>query len=59
MSFTEELLNYFGREVKELVMVPSKGGIFEVEVNGKLVFSKLETGQFPDNKALMKDIDVL
>jgi len=29
--------------------VPSDGGRFEVEKNGKLVFSKLAAGRFPDD----------
>lgn len=59
MSFTEEVLNYFGREVVELTLIPSKGGVFEVEVNGKLIYSKKETGEFPDPKQLCKVMDNL
>lgn len=59
VSFTEELFNYFGREITELSLIPSKGGVFEVEVNGTLVYSKLEIGQFPDLSLLMKEIDKL
>jgi selenoprotein W-related protein len=29
--------------IEELSLVPSDGGRFEVTVNGKLIFSKLET----------------
>jgi selenoprotein W-related protein len=31
-----------------LKIVPGSGGVFEVEVDGKLVFSKKKTGRFPD-----------
>jgi selenoprotein W-related protein len=31
-------------------LIPSSGGCFELSVNGKLVYSKLETGEFPDEK---------
>ncbi len=31
----------------EVELVPSSGGAFEVSVDGKKVFSKLELGRFP------------
>ena len=37
-------------------MIPSSGGVFEVSVNGKKIYSKLQTGEFPDPGALLKDI---
>jgi len=30
-------------------MKPSSGGVFEVEVNGSLIFSKKQLGVFPDD----------
>ncbi|MBU2515009.1 SelT/SelW/SelH family protein [bacterium] len=27
---------------------PSGGGVFEIRVNGDLIYSKIQTGQFPD-----------
>ena len=32
-------------EIESLTLVPSTGGRFEVEVNGQLVYSKLQTGR--------------
>jgi len=40
-----ELLKEFEPEIAELTLVPSDGGRFEVTVNGKLVYSKLQTGR--------------
>ena len=37
-------------------MFPSKGGVFEIEVNGKLVYSKKKTGQFPNFALIIKEI---
>ena len=31
------------------MLVPSDGGCFEVQKNGKLLFSKLAAGRFPDD----------
>jgi selenoprotein W-related protein len=32
----------------EAELVPGKGGIFDVVVDGKLIYSKHQTGRFPD-----------
>jgi selenoprotein W-related protein len=37
-------------------MVPSGGGCFELSVGGKLVYSKLATGQFPDEAKLIEEV---
>jgi selenoprotein W-related protein len=42
-----ELLENFARVIEKLTLIPSSGGRFEVEVNGKLIYSKLATGEFP------------
>jgi selenoprotein W-related protein len=42
---TEELLREFEPYVTSWTLIPSDGGRFEVEVNGKLVYSKLQTGR--------------
>ena len=45
---TEKILVEFKRDVKNLKLIPSKGGCFEVWVGKKQIYSKLETGEFPD-----------
>ena len=32
----------------EIEMIPSSGGVFEVQKDGKLIFSKKATGRFPE-----------
>ena len=34
-------------------MIPSDGGCFELSVNGKLIYSKLQTGEFPNEQAML------
>jgi len=34
-------------------LIKSKGGAFEVTVNGKLIFSKLELGRFPEDHEIL------
>lgn len=36
-----------------LELEPSGGGAFEVHVDGREVYSKLKTGEFPDPKAVL------
>jgi len=38
----EELLGKYEHVIQSVALMPSDGGRFEVEVNGQLVFSKLE-----------------
>jgi selenoprotein W-related protein len=36
--------------------VPSSGGCFELSVNGELLYSKLQTGRFPDELAILEAV---
>ena len=54
---TTTLLNTFRQGVKNLTLIPSVGGVFEVEVDGKLIHSKKQAGKFPEEKALMGVIE--
>jgi selenoprotein W-related protein len=46
------LLERFKLRITSLKLVPSKGGCFEVSVNGDLIYSKLATGQFPSEEEI-------
>ena len=35
---------------------PSSGGCFELTANGELIYSKLETGEFPDEDEMVAEI---
>jgi selenoprotein W-related protein len=37
-------------------MIPSAGGCFELTVGTKKLYSKLETGEFPDEEALIEAV---
>ena len=52
-----ELLKHYQKNISELKLVPSGGGAFEVSVNGKLIFSKLEEGRFPEPTELKELIE--
>jgi selenoprotein W-related protein len=38
-----ELLSNFEPEIETVTLIPSQGGRFEVDVNGALIYSKLQT----------------
>lgn len=38
-------------------MVPSSGGVFEVTVDGELVFSKKAQDRFPDHAEIFLELD--
>lgn len=40
-----DLVKSFEYQISEITLVPSDGGKFEVSVDGKLVYSKLQTGR--------------
>ena len=43
-------------ELGEVALVPSQGGAFEISVDGDSVYSKLETGRFPSESAVVQDV---
>lgn len=40
-------------------LIPSSGGVFEVNVNGEKIYSKDETGVFPLKDEIIKYIEAL
>ena len=50
-------MDRYKQKVGKFTLVPSDGGKFEVTVGKDLVWSKQETGEFPDDLALAKVID--
>jgi selenoprotein W-related protein len=46
----------FKSAISQFVMIPSTGGCFELTVGSKLLYSKLKTGQFPDEGPLLEEI---
>lgn len=44
----QELLSTFDGDIEVLTLRPGTGGIFEVHVDGALVWSRKEQGRFPE-----------
>ena len=52
-----EILEKYDTDVKELTLIPSGGGVFEVIKNGDLIFSKKSLDRFPDDGEVMNLIE--
>jgi selenoprotein W-related protein len=56
----ETLVNTFkpllneSHPIEELVLIPSKGGRYEVTIDGELVYSKAATGQHTTNETIVE-----
>lgn len=49
----QELLSTFAEELGSLTLVPDDaGGVFEVRVDGTMIWSRAEQGRFPEIKEL-------
>lgn len=46
----QELLTTFGEDLGEVALIPGKGGIFEVRLNGERLWNKKEAGRYPEPK---------
>ena len=51
---TTKLLTTYKQQISDLVLTPAGGGCFEVKFDDELVYSKLKTGEFPDEDAIVK-----
>jgi selenoprotein W-related protein len=49
-------LEEFEKDLDEVVLIPSRGGVFEVELDGELVYSKKQTGRHGEYDLIMKDL---
>jgi selenoprotein W-related protein len=45
-------LREFKQRISALELVPAGGGCFEIELDGELVYSKLQMGSFPKDQAI-------
>ena len=51
-----KLLVQYKRQISGLELEPSVGGCFELTVGDELIFSKLETGLFPEDQDIIKQV---
>ena len=48
----QELLTTFEQELFAVILQPGTGGIFEVRLNGAVIFSRKDNARFPESKEL-------
>jgi selenoprotein W-related protein len=53
---TAKLLPRYKRAISRYVMIPSTKGCFELTVGGSLLYSKLKTGEFPNEQQLVAEV---
>lgn len=52
----QELLETFEAELGEVALVPGEAGVFEVRVEGRRVWSRVDDGGFPEAKELKRRV---
>lgn len=50
------MLKRYKQSIRRFELIPSSGGCFEVSVGGKLIYSKRQTGKFPDEATMVAAI---
>lgn len=53
---TSKVLAEYKQKIEELKLIPSGGGCFELKIDGDLAYSKLKTGQFPDENWVLETV---
>ena len=48
----QELLTTFQAELGEVALIPGTGGVLEVRVDGRTIWSRADEGRFPEMKEL-------
>src|SRR3972149_4716450 len=48
----QELLAAHGQDLSGVTLVPGRGGVFEIRIDGELVFSQKEAGRFPEPREI-------
>jgi len=51
-----QILTTYKQSIGGLTLVPQGGGCFELTADGELVYSKLKTGEFPDESEMVNQI---
>jgi selenoprotein W-related protein len=51
-----KILTEYKQQLQGLELQPSSGGCFELTIDGELVYSKLASGEFPDEQAMVNEV---
>ena len=56
VSLAANVKQYFGLEMQ---LIKSSGGVFEIKLDGQLIYSKKQTGEFPEEMDVVNQISEL
>ena len=48
----QELLSTFGQDIASVTLIPATGGLFQITLDGEVIWDRKERGGFPDVKVL-------
>jgi selenoprotein W-related protein len=54
--FAQELLTTFQAELGEVALLPGTGGVFEVRLDDRVMWSRAQEGRFPELKELKQRV---
>ena len=54
VSTVEDILEKYGKDVTSIDLIPGTGGVFELYVDGVLIYSKLETGRLTNEGEILQ-----
>ncbi|WP_245845165.1 SelT/SelW/SelH family protein [Pseudothioclava arenosa] len=52
----QELLQTFGQDLSEVALIPGYGGIYEIRLDGELLWERKRDGGFPEPKEIKRRI---
>ncbi len=52
----QELLSTFGEELGSVALIPGHGGVFEIRLDGEIIWERKRDGGFPDARALKQRV---
>jgi selenoprotein W-related protein len=52
----QEVLTTFEQELGEVALIPATGGVFDIFLNGQLIWSRSDQGRFPDAKEIKQRV---
>jgi selenoprotein W-related protein len=52
----QELLMTFAEDLDEVALIPGEGGVFEIRLDGEMLFSRHKEGRFPESRELKQQV---
>nr|PZN68439.1 MAG: hypothetical protein DIU58_00170 [Sphaerobacter thermophilus] len=50
----DAILAHYQSHLSEITLKPSSGGVFDITVDGEVVFSKHQSGRFPEKDEVIR-----